>query len=132
MRLSAGVIRQCKGSHSGCNNDAIAASVSDLLLTEGPVVGAAFPTLGLAISIVGSLGLLFLSLAYIPSSQISKGILPSAIQAALEQELLNFQSNADQSVANSFAIFRPTDIDNFVRLSRSLGYILKQDKLEAR
>lgn len=129
LRSTAKLVRECTSSKS-CDAATITSGVSDILLSVSPVVGAAFPPVGIGISIVATIGLLFTSFAYNPSS-LEQSVYPSDIKNAVDQEFVTFYSGYDTDITNSFNDFLQIDLNDYVKKAGSLAYILKTNATDA-
>lgn len=123
IRATASFIEQCK---TQCDAKTITSGVSGLFLASAFVVGAAFPPLGIAMLIVGSIGSL-VSALFLDSASVSKldtTISPAMIQAAVDRALTSFTVNVDINMLDAFRTFYDIDINNYVNFLGQLGYIL--------
>jgi hypothetical protein len=126
LRATANLIRQCKDSSNGCDNRDLAASVSNILLTTAPVIGAAFSPVGVGVSLISSIGHLLSILAYDLQMQSNKGLLPSLIQEFVIMKFKTFDLIFDTDLRRLFTDFWLMDLDNVIRHSGSIGYIIKR------
>jgi len=126
VRATVHLIRQCKDSSNGCDDRALAASVSNILLTTVPVIGAAFPPVGIGVSLISSIGHLLSSLAYDLRMASNKGVFPSFIQGFVNTKFETFDLFFDTDLRKLFRDIWLIDLDNFIRHSGSIGYIIKK------
>jgi len=126
LRATVNLIRECKDSSNGCDKRALSDSVSNVLLTTAPVIGAAFSPMGMGVSLVSSIGYLLPSLAYDLRMTSTTGLFPSAIQEVVNIKFQTFSLTLDTDLTTLFKDFWQMDLDNFMRHSGSIGYIMKK------
>mgnify|MGYP006952842647 CR=1 FL=1 len=133
MRAVASTIETCNSRPTGCDTKDIVSGASNILLSSAFVFGAAFPPLGVALTIVASIGLLFSALALDNDfiSKIDTMVTPSMIQAAVDRAITSFTANMDIDVINSYRDFLQLDVNNYVSRIGSLGHIAKQEGVNA-
>jgi len=127
-RSTASFVEKCKTKSNGCDGNDIVSGMSSMMLSFSFVVGAAFPPVGIALTVVGSLGLLISALTLDSSfvSEVDMTIRPSTIQAAVNKALISFTASLDTEVLNSFKDFLQLDIDSYIRRIGGIGYIAQQ------
>ncbi len=133
MRAVANFIESCNSKPTGCETKDIITGVSSFMLSGAFVIGAAFPPLGAALTIVASIGLLYSALALDHDfiSKIDTTITPSTIQAAVDRALTSFTANMDIDVINSFRDFLQLDVNNYIARIGSIGHIAKMEGANA-
>lgn len=121
-------IEKCKSKSKGCDSRDIVSGVSNMFLSFSFVVGAAFPPVGIALTVVASVGLLISALALDSSfaSVVDRTITPSIIQGEVNKALRSFTASLDVEVLASFTAFLQLDIDCYVRRIGCIGNIAKQ------
>jgi hypothetical protein len=120
--VAAKFIGDCEKS---CDAKAIVNGVSGLFLSSSFVVGAAFPPLGIAMVVIGAIGMLVAALS-LDSGQVSvvdNTVTASMIQAAVDRALTSFTVQADTEMLKSFSTVFEIDINNYASFVGSLGYI---------
>ena len=133
MRAVANLIESCNSKPTGCDKKDIITGVSNFVISGAFVIGAAFPPLGAALTVVASIGLLYSALALDHDfiSKIDTTITPSTIQAAVDRALTSFTANMDIDVINSFRDFLQLDVNNYIQRIGSIGHIAKMEGANA-
>jgi hypothetical protein len=128
MRSMATLIKECTGK--SCDASTIIEGVSNILLAGAFVVGTAFPPVGIALTIVGSLGILISSLFFDPPSSAvgAVGISPLEIQDAVKKGLARYDAAKDKGVIDEISRELEDNLDDFVRAIGRLAYIRDQKK----
>jgi hypothetical protein len=139
IRGTGKLVKQCKDS-SGCDRNQIISSVSDILLTAGPIVATVFPPAGIGLTIIGGIGSLFSTMNYAPAianptgappQQAPPPISPSVIEDAVQKALSSFTASLDTETVKTFSDFQGRELDDYVTFAGSLGYIRETKGTEA-
>ena len=127
VRAITSFINNC---NANCDARAIVDGIFGLFMAPAFVIGAAFPPVGIAMTIIGAIGSLVSAIWLGPTpilSRLDTTVTPNMIQDAVDRALTSFTVRADVETLRAFRTFFNTDIDNYVSFVGQLGYIMKTD-----